>query len=268
MNLMACAHLRSTVCRYILWAACAEYMKLAFACKNKGDQAHVRLLSKAGRALVVAEMIKSTPEADLCPPIALDSTKEAITAMIELLRYKTRTKPPLTLEEEQYTQLLGILRVILENALAVQQNTAAHKSARAWGRATVRFAQLELAFTQAYYINFVVTREEDRMSCKEVAQKYNTIVRLLEYCNRKTDPLCVDMKTRLSSGFSSDLSSEERSSAYTPLPVMDIKESNVQTLPEYTSVFLSNIETPLQTNFTMKSGLTRVFDNFDDALTL
>lgn len=249
-------------------------IQAAFECQSKGEEAHVKLLSKASRALVAAELINAVPEPPLCPPIAVDGTKEALGCMIELLRYKTRTKPPATLDDAQYKQLLAILRTILQFAAVVETNTSAAKAARAWGKATKRYAQLELALTLAYRTYHTTERCIDSLSCKQVAQGLNLAIRALEYAGRKNDPVLRDCQSKLASGYSQELTTEERGLQYIPPELAAIKAAGVgATLAELfdtdspapvvvPSVFESSIRAPFAKNFSIQS-LAKIFDNFE-----
>ena len=236
-------------------------MTMAFACEQKGDSKHVKLLSKAGRALVLASSIQETPEADLCPSVAIDGTEKAIALFIELLRYKTRTKPPATLEVKQYNELLGILRIIVELAKSVTENKKAHKLAKNWGRAVLRYAQIEIARTQAHLIAKQLQLDEHKLSCRETAQKMNVAVRLLIYANEKA-PLLHDMQAKLAAGYINDLPTSEKPSSFEPAELAAVKKSDVSMLTIYPGVFDSSIAAPIVQNSSLDTVLPKIFDNY------
>ena len=236
-------------------------MKSAFACEQKGESTHVKLVSKVGRALFLAEHIQAIPEAELCPSIAIDGTQTVVALFIELLRYKTRIKPPATLEKRQYDELLGILKNMLLFGKSIQENKVAHRSAKNWGKAVVRFSQIDLAVTHAHLVAHELEYFGDKYSCKETAQKMNLVIRLLLYANYNDNPLLHTMQSKLACGYINELPSAEKVSSFQPPELQAIKEKNVTGYIDYPSVFSTNIAKTTK-DFDIQTMFKKIFDDY------
>ena len=244
---------RESILQYVLYATAEDAFQLAVRYTGKtGDQSHCQLLTRAARALRLAELIRPAPTNDMAPEIALNGTPQAIGILLDLFLYKTKTKPPATVVAAKYAELSSVLRSIIENAKAIADNQSAPEKGRQWAKTVIAYAAQQRAINTAHEL--LGTADDFAKSCAETASAYATAIKLLEWAKATEMPAHKIATNKLSFAYKMDLSTEERRPNYIPPVLTSIQANDTSTLPLPKSLLAVPIHSTVDAKY--KTGLS------------
>ena len=239
---------QEVVLQYILYATAEDAFAKAIQYKgSKGDQTHCQLLTRAARALYLAQLLRTVPSEEKLPVISISGASAAIGLMLDLFLYKVKTKPPATMASEKYTELESVLRSIIEYALALTENKATPEKGRLWARTVLSFASQQRAINKAHQL--LDKTEEEQYTCEKTAQCYNTGIILLKWAKATSLPLFAQLEKKLTFGYKMDLSTAEQSRGYVPPELSLIQRNDVSDLAPASSLLTSVINRNIETKF-------------------